>query len=152
MNLAIEEAKKARDIEEVPVGAIVVKDNKVIASAFNLKESLKDATAHAELLAIQKASNTLGQWRLSGCSIYITLEPCIMCSGALINSRVDRVVFGAYDKRFGGCRSLYSILDNGKLNHIIDVVEGVKEKECSNLLSDFFKKRRYQKSIIRRNI
>lgn len=147
MSLAIQEAKKARDINEVPVGAIIVKDNEIVASAFNLKESFKDVTAHAEILAIQKASKNLDRWRLTGCRMYVTLEPCVMCSGALINSRIDKVIFGAYDKRFGGCRSLYNILDNGDLNHVIEVVEGVKEEECSKLLSDFFRKRRSENHV-----
>lgn len=146
MGFAIEEAKKAGAIGEVPVGAVIVKDNKIISAAYNMKESLKDTTAHAEILAIKKASEALGEWRLIDCDIYVTLEPCVMCSGAIVQSRLNMVVFGAYDKRFGACRSLYNILDNGKLNHTVEVVEGVMEEECSSLLSEFFKKKRLEEN------
>lgn len=149
MSFAIEEAKKASEIGEVPVGAVIVKDNEIISAAYNLKEALNDSTAHAEILAIKEASKHLNSWRLSGCSLYVTLEPCVMCSGALVQSRIDRVIFGAYDRRFGGCRSLYSILDSGELNHLIEVVEGIKQEECSKLLSDFFKKRRLEKDLLK---
>lgn len=142
MSLAIEEAQKAAKVGEVPVGAVIVKNGEVIASAYNMKENLKDTTAHAEVLAIKKASTVFGEWRLIDCDMYITLEPCVMCAGAIIQSRIKRVIFGAYDKRFGACRSLYRILDEGKLNHKVEVVEGVLEEKCSSLLSEFFKERR----------
>ncbi|MEF9952877.1 MAG: nucleoside deaminase, partial [Clostridium sp.] len=99
-------------------------------------------TAHAEIIAIQKASNVLGEWRLLDCDLYVTLEPCVMCSGAIVQSRFRRVIFGAYDRRFGGCRSLYTIPDDGRLNHKVEVIEGVMEGDCSALLTNFFKKRR----------
>lgn len=143
MGFAIEEAKKAGAIGEVPVGAVIVKDNKIIAAAYNMKESLRDTTAHAEILAIKKASETLEGWRLIDCDMYVTLEPCVMCSGAIVQSRLNKVIFGAYDKRFGACRSLYNILDNGQLNHTVEVIEGIMEEECSGLLSEFFKKKRF---------
>lgn len=146
MDLAIEEAKKAYKIGEVPVGAIIVKNGEVIAKAYNIKEKLKDTTAHAEILAIRKASSVLGQWRLLDCEMYVTLEPCIMCAGAIVQSRIKKLIFGAYDKRFGGCRSLYRLLDEGNLNHKVEVVEGVEEERCSMLLSSFFKERR-EKSL-----
>ncbi|WP_442878406.1 tRNA adenosine(34) deaminase TadA [Clostridium sp.] len=142
MSLAIREAMKAAQIGEVPVGAVIVKDNQVIASAYNMKENLKSATAHAEMIAIKKASDLLGGWRLLDCDIYVTLEPCVMCAGAIVQSRFRRVIFGAYDRRFGGCRSLYTIPDDGRLNHRVEIIEGVMEGDCSALLSDFFKKRR----------
>ncbi|MEG0641259.1 MAG: tRNA adenosine(34) deaminase TadA [Clostridium sp.] len=142
MSLAIEEARKAGDLGEVPVGAVIVKDNQVIASAYNMKECLKDTTAHAEILAIKQASSIISGWRLIDCDLYVTLEPCVMCSGAIVQSRIGRIIFGAYDKRYGACRSLYNIPDEGKLNHRVEVIEGVMEKECSTLLSDFFRKRR----------
>ena len=142
MDLAIEEARKAYKIGEVPVGAVIVKNGEAIAKAYNIKETIKDTTAHAEILAIRKASNVLGQWRLLDCEMYVTLEPCIMCAGAIVQSRIKKVVFGAYDKRFGACRSLYRLLDEGNLNHKVEVVEGVEEERCSHLLSNFFKERR----------
>ncbi|KMT22536.1 tRNA adenosine(34) deaminase TadA [Clostridium cylindrosporum] len=142
MSVAIEEAKKAASIGEVPVGAVVVKNGEIIAKAYNMKETLMDTTAHAEILAIKKASEILKGWRLIDCEIYITLEPCVMCAGAIVQSRLNKLIFGAYDRRFGACRSLYSIPDEGKLNHKVEVVEGIMERECSSLLSQFFKTRR----------
>lgn len=142
MSLAIKEAEQAALVGEVPVGAVIVKNGNVIASAYNMKEKLRDTTAHAEVLAIKEASKKLGEWRLIDCDMYITLEPCVMCAGAIVQSRIKRVIFGAYDKRFGACRSLYKILDEGKLNHRVEVVEGIEEEKCSSILSEFFKERR----------
>ncbi|WP_291967643.1 tRNA adenosine(34) deaminase TadA [Caloramator sp.] len=142
MNEAIKEAKKCLYLDEVPVGAVIVKDGKIIGRGHNLRETLKDATAHAEIIAIKEACKALGGWRLIDCEIYVTLEPCVMCAGALVNSRIKRLVFGAYDKRFGACGTLYNIACDERLNHRIEVIGGVLSKECADLLSNFFKKKR----------
>ncbi len=138
---ALEEAKKALEKDEVPVGCVIVKDNRIIARAHNLVETMKDATAHAEILAIREASRKLGEWRLVGCSVYVTLEPCIMCSYALVLSRVKEVVFSALDERHGGVMSLYNLLDDPRLNHRVRWIYEPME-ECSKLLKDFFRSRR----------
>lgn len=142
MKEAIIEAKKCLLLDEVPVGAVVVKDGKIIGRGHNLRETLKDATAHAEIIAIKEACKTLGGWRLIDCEIYVTLEPCVMCAGALVNSRIKKLVFGAYDKRFGACGTIYNIACDERLNHRFEVVGGVLEDECSMMLSNFFKKKR----------
>lgn len=137
----IKEAKKCSKWGDVPVGAIVVKDGEIIARAHNEREKNNLATSHAEVLAINKACKKLGNWNLSGCELYVTLEPCVMCSGAVISSRVDRVVFGAYDKRFGCCGTLYNLL-NDRFNHRANVRGGVRQEECENLMKGFFVKLR----------
>lgn len=142
MSQALLEAKKAFDIDEVPIGAIVVKENEIIARAHNLRESLKDPTAHAELIAIKKASQVLGGWRLTGCDLYVTIEPCAMCSGAIILSRIDELIIGAMDPKGGAAGSLYNIVNDDRLNHKANVVYGILEEECSNIMKDFFKKLR----------
>lgn len=142
MSLALEEAKKAFLLDEVPVGAVIVKDNVVISMAHNLRETTKDATAHAEMLAIREACEKLGGWRLIGCSLYVTMEPCPMCAGAIVNSRIEKVVFGACDYKAGACGTICSIADNEKLNHRALIVAGVLEEECRTLLQEFFKKKR----------
>ena len=138
MQIALEEARLAAQKGEVPVGAVVVKDGQVIAKAHNLRELSQDPTAHAELLALRQAAETLQSWRLSGCSLYVTLEPCPMCAGALVNSRVDRVVFGASDPKAGAAHSLYELLSDARLNHRCDVVGGPLAAESSALLKAFF--------------
>lgn len=138
MKLAIEEAKKAQELNEVPIGAIIVKDNEVIASAFNLRESHQRSIAHAEILAIDMACKQLGSWRLEDTTLYVTLEPCPMCAGALVLSRVKRVVFGASDPKGGCAGTLMNLLQDERFNHQAEVVGGVLEKECSALLSHFF--------------
>jgi tRNA(adenine34) deaminase len=149
MRLAIEEAKKAEDINEVPIGAVIVLNNKVVASAYNLRESTQNATTHAELLAIQSACNSIGSWRLENAVLYVTLEPCPMCSGAIILSRINKVVFGAHDPKAGCAGSLMNLLEDKRFNHQCEVVSGVLEYECSQMLSTFFKgirnKKRQQK-------
>ncbi|QIB27835.1 tRNA adenosine(34) deaminase TadA [Caloranaerobacter azorensis] len=140
MRLAIKEAYKAYKIGEVPVGAIVVKDGKVIGRGYNIKETLKDATCHAEIIAIKEASKTLGGWRLLGTTMYVTIEPCPMCAGAIVNSRIERLVIGARDFKMGGCGSVLNIVDNPKLNHRVDIVWGVLDKDCSSIIKEFFKK------------
>lgn len=137
---AIKEAKKCLYLNEVPVGAVIVKDGEIIGRGHNLRETLKDSTAHAEIIAIQEACRKLGGWRLIDCEIYVTLEPCIMCAGALVNSRIKRIVFGAYNNRFGACGTLYNIPIDERLNHRIEVVGGVLEEECRELISSFLKK------------
>lgn len=138
---ALIQARKACELDEVPIGCVVVKDNEVIASAHNLTETTADPTAHAEILAIRIASEVLGTWRLEECSLYVTLEPCIMCTYALILSRVKEVVFGALDERHGGVMSLYNLLDDPRLNHRVRWVYHPLE-ECSAILTDFFRKKR----------
>ena len=144
MELAIEQAEKAMNKDEVPVGAVIVHKGKVIASAGNARESKRNPLAHAEILAIRKASKKLGGWRLPECSLYVTLEPCPMCAGAIINSRIDNVIFGAYDAKAGAFGSLYNLAE-GKLNHTPNVVGGVLKEECASLLSGYFKQKRKSK-------
>lgn len=138
MKLALDEAKKAYDKNETPIGCVIVKDNIVIARAHNLRELKNKVTAHAEILAIEKANKKLDSWRLDDCDIYVTLEPCIMCSGAIIQARIKNLYFGAYDSRFGACGSYENIFDK-KYNHEVNVVGGILEEECSKLIKDFFK-------------
>ena len=142
MALAIKEAQAAAKIGEVPVGAVIVRDGEVISKAHNLRESSNDPTAHAELLALRIASAALGTWRLSGCELYVTLEPCIMCAGAMVLARIDRLVFGASDPKAGAAKTLFNVLSDPRLNHQVDVTAGVKEATCGQMLSDFFKSRR----------
>ncbi|PKL51864.1 MAG: tRNA-specific adenosine deaminase [Nitrospira bacterium HGW-Nitrospira-1] len=142
MRLALKEAGLAFLKGEVPVGAIVVKDGKVISSSHNLREISKDPSAHAEILAIRTAAKKSDSWRLSGLTLYVTKEPCIMCAGALVNSRIARLVYGCRDEKAGGVDSLYRILNDKRLNHQVEVVSGVLEDECAAILRNFFKERR----------
>lgn len=139
MKMALKEAKKAYDKLEVPVGAVIVKDGKVIAKAHNLKETKFDTTKHAEILAIQKASKKLGSWRLLDCEMYVTLEPCSMCAGAMINSRIKKLYIGALDEKTGACGSVLNLLEDYPFNHKIEVEMGILQEECENMLKDFFK-------------
>ena len=139
MKEALKEAKKAYDKLEVPVGAVIVKDGKIIARAHNLKETKKIATKHAEILAIQKASKKLKSWRLEGCQMYVTLEPCTMCAGALIQSRIDKVYIGTMDYKTGACGSVLNVLEDYKFNHKVECKTGVLKDECEKILQDFFK-------------
>jgi tRNA(adenine34) deaminase len=145
MKEALKEAKLAFSKKEVPVGAVVVYQNQVIGRGHNQIESLNDATAHAEILAITAASNALNSWRLSGSTLYVTAEPCVMCAGAISLARLDRVVFGAFDPKKGAVGSLYNVLKDERLNHQAEVVSGVLEKECSNILTLFFEEIRKEK-------
>lgn len=145
MAAAIAMAEKARAAGEIPIGAIVVHDGEVIARAHNRRELDQDPTAHAEILAIRDAATALGSWRLIDCTLYVTLEPCPMCAGALVLSRVDRLVFGARDPKGGGVRTLFQIADDERLNHRLAVTEGVCRSACSSLLSDFFSEIRRRK-------
>ncbi len=142
MGKAIEEAKIAAAVGEIPVGAVVIYQKKAIARAYNLRETLPCATAHAELLAIEKACRALGRWRLMGCTLYVTVEPCPMCAGAIVNSRLDRVVYGCDDPKGGAVRSLFQIVDNPALNHRVEVTAGVRADECAAIMRDFFRSRR----------
>lgn len=141
MKIAIEEAKKALEKAEVPVGAVIVKDDKVISVAHNLKEGTKDPTNHAEIIAIRKASEVLGRWRLNDCSMYVTLEPCAMCAGAIIQSRIKTLYIGTFDPRAGACGSVFNITQDQRLNHWVNV-KWLYDEECSNLLQQFFIERR----------
>ena len=145
MRLAIKEALKAKEIDEVPIGCVIVYDGKVIAKAYNKREKLKSSLAHAEILAIKKACKKLDSWRLEECTMYITLEPCIMCGGAIIQSRIKRVVYGARDYRFGVNGSITNIFDV-PFNHKVEIENGILALECSNLISDFFKELRAKKT------
>jgi tRNA(adenine34) deaminase len=142
MKMAIDEAKRALFLKEVPVGAIIVKDGIVIAKGYNLRETLKSATAHAEIIAINKACSKLNGWRLFGCEMYVTLEPCPMCAGALVNSRIDKIIYGAGDLKRGACGSIYNIANDRRLNHTLEIEGGILEEECKRLLQDFFSKKR----------
>lgn len=144
MRLALEEARKAAELGEIPIGAVLVENasGEVIAAAHNMRESWQDATAHAEVLVIRAACAKLRRWRLSGCTLYVTVEPCPMCSGAIVNGRVDRVVYGCPDAKAGGAESIFNIITNPNLNHCAEVVSGVCEEECAQVMKNFFKRRR----------
>ena len=154
MRLALEEARLAYDAGEVPIGAVVVYEPmdkgtrkplapaKVIAQAHNLRETLKDPTAHAELLAMRAASQALDAWRLQDCTVYVTLEPCIMCAGLMHQARIRRCAYGASDEKAGALGTLYSVHEDERLNHRFDVTTGVCEQECAQMLKDFFRDRR----------
>ena len=139
---ALKQARKAYNIEEVPVGAVIVKDGKIIARAYNQKEVKKDTTKHAEIIAIQKASKKLKAWRLTGCDLYVTLEPCAMCTGAIIQSRISNVYIGAMDAKTGCCGSVCNLFNDYKFNHQVNSETGICEEQCSKILRDFFKKLR----------
>ncbi|OCA89372.1 tRNA adenosine(34) deaminase TadA [Pseudobacillus wudalianchiensis] len=145
MKLAIEEAKKAESLGEVPIGAVIVLNGEVIASAYNLRETTQNAITHAELLAIEKACQKVGSWRLEEAELYVTLEPCPMCSGAIILSRVERVIYGAKDPKAGCAGTLMNLLEDSRFNHQSEVVSGVLEEECGNMLSNFFRELRKKK-------
>ncbi len=142
MKEALKEAKKAYEKLEVPVGAVIVKDNKIIARAHNLKETKKDTTNHAEILAIQKASKKLEAWRLNDCEMYVTLEPCSMCAGAIINSRIKKIYIGALDEKTGAAGSVLNLFEDYKFNHKVEVEKGILKEECENILKSFFKELR----------
>ncbi len=142
MTLALEEAKKAYDENEVPIGAVIIKDGKVIASAHNQKEQDQKVTSHAEILCIEEASRVLGTWHLGDCEMYVTVEPCAMCSGAIVNSRIKKVYYGAKGKKFGAHNSIVSVLENNDFNHFVEVESGVMEEDCSSIMQSFFKKLR----------
>ena len=145
MRKALKEAAKAVALQEVPVGAVIVKDGKIIAKGHNRCITDKDPTAHAEIVALRKAAKKLANYRLNDCYIYVTIEPCAMCAGALVNARIKKIFFGALDKKAGGCKSVFKIADNKKLNHKIETEGGKSKhlnKECAAIISDFFKNKR----------
>ena len=139
MKEALKEAKKAYDKLEVPVGCVVVKDGKIIARAHNLKETKKDTTKHAEIIAIQKASKKLDSWRLIDCEMYVTLEPCSMCAGAIINSRIAKVYIGTQDEKTGAVGSVYNLFEDYTFNHKVQYETNILKDECENIMKDFFK-------------
>jgi tRNA(adenine34) deaminase len=146
MRLALHEAEVALAEDEVPVGAVIVHEGLVIAAAHNQREQLRDPTAHAEMIALTQAAAALGTWRLEGCMLYVTLEPCPMCAGAMVQARVPRVVYGAVDPKAGAVESLYRLLDDPRLNHRAQIVGGVMAEECGGMLTRFFQQRRTQGS------
>lgn len=145
MELAIQEAKKAEAIGEVPIGAIIVYENEVIAKGYNKRETSQSSLSHAELEAIRIANQMLNSWRLEGCTMYVTLEPCPMCAGALIQSRIDRVVFGAFDPKAGCGGTLMNLLDDERFNHQVELASGILQEKCSLLLKNFFQNIRQRK-------
>ena len=145
MKEAIKEAIKAYKIEEVPVGAIIVKDGKIIARAHNKKETKKNATSHAEILAIQKACKKLESWRLTDCEMYVTLEPCSMCAGACIGARIKKIYIGTMDLKTGACGSVFNLLEDYTFNHKVELEIGILQKDCESLLKKFFKELRQEK-------
>lgn len=145
MGLALAEAEKAFAIGEIPIGAVVVVEGTVIARAHNMRETWQDATAHAEVIAIREACSRLGRWRLTGATLYVTIEPCPMCAGALVMSRIDRLVYGSSDYKAGGVESIFNIVQNNALNHQMAVTAGVRSEECSALMKNFFRSRRTSK-------
>lgn len=139
MKEALKEAKKAYEKLEIPVGAVIVKDGKIIARAHNLKETKFDTTKHAEILAIQKASKKLKSWRLLDCEMYVTLEPCSMCAGAIINSRIRKIYIGTLDQKTGAAGSVLNLFEDYMFNHKVEIEKGIMQSECENILKDFFK-------------
>jgi tRNA(adenine34) deaminase len=146
MALALAEASQAALEDEVPIGAIVVRGGQVLGAAYNQREQLRDPTAHAEMIAITQAASALDSWRLEDCTLYATLEPCPMCAGAIVQSRIKRVVYGADDPKAGAVRSLYQLLQDSRLNHRSEVVAGVMAEECGRVLSEFFQQKRLAKN------
>jgi tRNA(adenine34) deaminase len=142
MRLAIAEAEAAIDADEVPIGAVIVHQGRLIAAAHNQRESLHDPTAHAEMIAITQAAEAMGDWRLEDCTLYVTLEPCPMCAGAIVQARIPRLVFGAADPKAGACGSLFSIVTDRRLNHQVEVVSGILELESATILKEFFAQKR----------
>ncbi|MGB8226211.1 MAG: tRNA adenosine(34) deaminase TadA [Sedimentisphaerales bacterium] len=142
MKMALAQADIALEGGDVPIGAVIVYQNKIIAKGYNQRHQLNDPTAHAEIIAITAAAEYIGNWRLHGCTIYVTLEPCCMCAGALVLARIDRLVYGCDDPKAGAVKSLYNIVQDKRLNHRLDVTSGVLSDECSAVLTDFFRKKR----------
>ncbi|UFJ43394.1 tRNA adenosine(34) deaminase TadA [Brevibacillus humidisoli] len=142
MQAALEEAQKAMEIGEVPIGAVVVRDNEIVGRGFNLRETQKDPTLHAEMIAIRQASARLGGWRLIGCELYVTLEPCPMCAGAIVQARIERVVYGAADPKAGCAGTLMDLCSEPRFNHQVPVTAGVLAEESSQLLKQFFRRLR----------
>ena len=147
MQIAIKEALKAKDEDEVPIGAVIVQDGKVLSKAHNIMERTQSATAHAEVLAIQKACKKLKSWRLDDAEMYVTIEPCAMCAGAIANARIKKVYFGAYEKKSGCAVSKFSVLSDSGLNHKVEFKGGIEEEICANIIKNYFKDKRCKKSL-----
>lgn len=147
MREALKQAQKAYDKDEVPIGAVAVYKNQIIGRGHNQTEQLQDPTAHAEIIAITAAANALSSWRLKDVDVYTTVEPCIMCAGALVLARVRRIIFGIRDEKFGGCGSVFDIVNEKRLNHQIKITEGILKKQAAGLLRSFFEKKREKKAI-----
>ncbi|MCD7974831.1 MAG: tRNA adenosine(34) deaminase TadA [Phascolarctobacterium sp.] len=144
MQMALQEAIAAAEICEIPIGAVLVGNGKIVAKGHNMRETLNDATAHAEIIVIKEACKKLGRWRLGGCTLYVTVEPCPMCAGAIVNSRLDRVVYGCLDAKAGAAESVFNILSNSHLNHCPQVLGGVCAEKCTQVIKDFFQRRRIE--------
>jgi tRNA(adenine34) deaminase len=142
MQIALDQARQAAEADEAPVGAIIVHDGRVLAVARNEREALRDPTAHAEMIAITQAAAALGSWRLDGCTLYVTLEPCPMCAGAIVQARIPLVVYGATDPKAGAARSLFRLLDDARLNHRCEIIDGVLAEPCGRILTEFFQRKR----------
>lgn len=145
MKEALAEAKKAAAAGEVPVGAVIVKDGEIIGRGHNETETAKDPTAHAEMIAIRQAAKNLGGWRLTGCTMYVTTEPCSMCAGAIVWSRISRLFIGTMDPKSGACGSVFNIPQKSRLNHFVEIETGLMQEECSSLMKSFFKELRKRK-------
>lgn len=145
MKEALKEAKKAYEKEEIPVGAVIVKDNKIIARAYNQKEEKRDTTKHAEIIAIQKASKKIDAWRLQDCEMYVTLEPCSMCAGAIIQARIKKIYIGTMDEKTGACGSVLNLLEDYKFNHKVEIEKDILKPECEEIIKQFFKELRKSK-------
>ena len=145
MKEALKEAKKAELIDEVPIGCVIVKNDKIIARGHNQRETKQSPIGHAEIVAINKAAKKLNSWRLEGCDIYVTLEPCIMCSGAIIQSRINKVYYGASDPKGGALGSSINVLEASNINHHPEVISGVLKEECSSIITNYFKAKRQSK-------
>ena len=144
MRAAIEAARVAEENGDVPIGAVVVYENRIIGKGYNQREQLQDPTAHAEIIALTAAAAEVGNWRLDGCTVYVTLEPCCMCAGALVLARIDRLVYGCSDPKAGACGSLYNIVQDDRLNHRVKITSGVLAEDCGKQLREFFAKRRIE--------
>ena len=142
MRIAIDQAKIAEENGDVPIGAVIVHNGQIIAKAYNQREQLQDPTAHAEIIALTQAAAALENWHLNGCTMYVTLEPCCMCAGAIVLARIDRLVYGCDDSKTGAVKSLYNIVQDKRLNHRVEITSGVLANECSQILQEFFQKRR----------
>ena len=152
MKETIKQAVKAYEIDEVPIGCVIVKDNKIIARAYNRRNIDKNTLKHAEIIAIDKACKKLGDWRLEGCTLYVNVEPCQMCAGAIVQARVDKVVYGTANKKAGSAGSIINLLKMSEFNHQVEVITGVLENECAEIMVRFFKEMRIKKMKIKSNI
>ena len=152
MKAAIREAKKAYALEEVPIGCVIVQNDRIIARGYNRRNTDKNTLAHAEITAINRASKVIGDWRLEGCTMYVTLEPCQMCAGALMQSRIDRVVIGSMNPKAGCAGSVLNLLEMDGFNHKVEVIRGVLQEECSIMLSDFFRELREKKKMLKKSL